>query len=266
MPKIQVNDIEVNYEVHGNGFPLILLAGFACELHFWDERMVRELGEKFQTILVDNRGAGLTDGSKGPYSIKQFANDTAGLMDALEIPTAYILGHSLGGMIAQQLAIDFAGRVAKLILCSTTCGGSKSIPMGPELAPRFQERVQGKLSLEGNLDLKVDSCFTEEFQQANPEFIAEFREINANIVMPRKTLVKQAIALMAFNSARFLKKLDIPTLILHGQKDRLIPPENAEIMAQYISGAKVVYLGESAHALYTPEPEAFMNALLEFLT
>src|SRR5271157_962966 len=222
MPKIQVNDIEVNYEVHGYGFPLLLIPGFGCELHFWDDRMVGELAEKYQTILVDNRGTGLTDGSDGSYSIKMFAADAAGLMDALGIPSAYILGHSLGGMIAQQLAIDFPTKVPKLVLCSTLCGGSKSVPGDPTLARRLMASARGELNLEAALDLKVDACFTEDFQRANPDFITHFREINSNIVMPKETLMKQGMAFIAFNSARFLKKMEIPTLILHGQKDRLV--------------------------------------------
>ncbi len=265
MPRVQVNDIAMNYEIHGKGFPLFLLAGLGADLSVWDKNMVRELAGRYQTILVDNRGAGHTDCPKGPYSIKQFATDAAGLLDVLGIAQAYVLGHSMGGFIAQQLAIDFPQKVAKLVLCSSNAGPSKAVSPSAEMTQGIMDRARGKLTNEEIVNNRVNHAFTNAYQQANPEFMRKFQQKSATNLMPQEPYMAQTQATMAYNSVRFLKKLRVPTLILHGKKDNLCPWENAEILAQCIPGAKVVYCEESAHTLYTAEPGAFMKPLLEFL-
>ena len=122
MPKIKVNDIQMFYEVHGEGFPLIMIMGFTGNTSWWDPRWIQTLSEKFKVIAFDNRGAGRTDISDREYSIKLFAEDTAGLMNALGIPQANVLGISMGGMIAQELVLNYPEKVKKLVLCSTYCG------------------------------------------------------------------------------------------------------------------------------------------------
>ncbi len=265
MPKVQVNDIAMNYEIHGKGFPLLLIAGMGADLTAWDANLIRDLATKFQTIIFDNRGAGHTDCPKGAFSIKQFAADTAGLLDALGIPQVHVLGHSMGGVIAQQVAIDYPQKVAKLVLCSTNGGPTKSVSPPAHVIQGIMDRAQGKLTDEEIIDLKVDHSFTKEFQQAHPDFIKKFRQKAAAYLMPPEIYQRQVQAAWGYNSVRFLKKLKVPTLIMQGKKDGLMPWENAEILVQLIPGAKIAYCPESAHTLYTAEPEAFMKPLLDFL-
>ena len=119
MPKVKVNDIQIYYEVKGKGFPLVMIQGLSYSLDGWDPRLVEELSRKYKLVLFDNRGAGRTDVSDREYTMKLFADDTAGLMDALGISKAHVLGLSMGGMIAQELVLNYPEKVAKLVLCST---------------------------------------------------------------------------------------------------------------------------------------------------
>ncbi|NTW12760.1 MAG: alpha/beta fold hydrolase, partial [Anaerolineales bacterium] len=131
MPKAQSNGIELYYEVQGVGKPLVLISGLGYSLWQW-HRMVPLLAEHFQVVTFDNRGVGQSDKPAGPYTAQMLAADTVGLLDALNIEKAVILGHSMGGFIAQSMALDFQQRVEKLILCSTNFGGPHHVPVTPE--------------------------------------------------------------------------------------------------------------------------------------
>ena len=131
MPRTTANGIEIYYETHGKGQPLILISGIGYTNWQW-YRMVPFLAGQFQVITFDNRGVGQTDKPTGPYSAQMLAADTAGLLDALGLEKAITLGHSMGGFIAQAIALDFPHKVDKLILCSTNFGGSHHVPVTPE--------------------------------------------------------------------------------------------------------------------------------------
>ena len=120
MPKVKVNGINMHYEVHGDGFPIVMITGVSFCLKIWDNVLIDSLSKQFKVILFDNRGAGQTDIPEGEYTIKMMADDTTGLMDALNIERAHILGFSMGGMIAQEVALNYPQKVEKLILWGTT--------------------------------------------------------------------------------------------------------------------------------------------------
>ncbi len=117
--KVKVNDINMYYEIHGDGFPLVMIHGFCGTLDVWPRPVIEELSKSFKTVIFDNRGAGRTDKPDIKYSIKMFADDIVGLMDILKIEQAHVLGHSMGGSIALGLSINYPERVKKLVPCST---------------------------------------------------------------------------------------------------------------------------------------------------
>ena len=158
MPKVKVNDIQMYYEVKGEGYPLVMIIGFGANLGFWNPHMIEELSKNFKVVTFDNRGTGRTDVSVKEFSIRLFADDTVGLMNALGISKANILGFSMGGAIAQELALSYPEKVKKLILYSTTCGGAKSV-RNQEADAMIKRLLAGGISVEEALRFNFTSDF-----------------------------------------------------------------------------------------------------------
>lgn len=129
--KVHVGDIDIAYKVFGKGDPILLISGASADMNAWEPSTLRELSSNHTVIVFDNRGVGNSTTDVKPFSIQQLANDTAGLLDALKIQKADVLGYSLGGHIAQQLTVTYQEKVNRLILISSTCGGRDSIPKPP---------------------------------------------------------------------------------------------------------------------------------------
>ncbi len=263
MPKVRVNDIQMFYEVHGEGFPLIMIMGLTGNTNWWDPRWIQTLSEKFKIIAFDNRGAGRTDISDREYSIKLFADDTAGLMDALGVPRADVLGISMGGMIAQELILNYTEKVKKVVLCSTHCGGAKSVQASEEVLGTLTADRSG-VSVEEVARMTIPLFFTEDFLRNTPgveELVIE--QISKNPIS-NEAFMRQMSAIMQFDTYDRLSQIKTPTLILHGKQDILIPPENGSILEKAIPGARLVSFENSAHGLLE-ETEEVLGTILEFL-
>src|SRR4029079_381434 len=130
--KVHVGDIEMAYKMFGKGDPILLISPAQADMNYWEPSLIDTLSANHTIIVFDNRGVGNTSTGIKPFSIQQFANDTAGLLDALKIQKADVLGYSLGSFIAQQLAVTHPDKVNRLVLIATTCGGKESIPPSPE--------------------------------------------------------------------------------------------------------------------------------------
>lgn len=263
MPTVKVGDINMYYEVQGDGYPLVMIMGLSCSLDWWDPPLVNGLSKKFKLVMFDNRGAGRTDKPEVEYSNMMFADDTAGLMDALNIQRANILGISMGGEIAQELALNYPEKVEKLILCSTNCGGEKAV----EAEPHVMEMLTGDLEGVPPEDLVkgvLYLCFTQDFIETNPDYRDDFIQRLAKAPIPPDAYSRQVKADFSHDAYERLPGIKSPTLILHGKKDIAEPPENAEILANRIPGAKLVYFHNSAHLL-CEESEKVLATILDFL-
>ena len=263
MPAARVHDIQMNYEVNGEGFPLVMIMGLGGSLDWWEPGMIQVLSRNFKTITFDNRGAGRTEVSDKEYTIKLFADDTAGLMDALGIPRAHVLGISMGGMIAQELALNYPEKVEKLVLCSTECGGERTVPPS-EGTLNLLMRSGGAPSAEEAAKMVVPLCFTDEFVVRNPGIIGSFLERVLRAPTSSEVFLRQTGAIMSFSTFDRLPGIKAPTLVLAGKRDILIPAENGSILAKAIPGARLVILENSAHAL-TEDAEEATKAIAEFL-
>ena len=263
MPKVKVNDIQMFYEVHGEGFPLIMIMGLTGNTNWWDPRWIETLSEKFKIIAFDNRGAGRTDISDREYSIKLFADDTAGLMDALGISRANVLGLSMGGMIAQELVLNYPEKVKKLVLCATHCGGAKSVQASEEVLGILTADKRG-MSAEEVARMTIPLLFTEDFIKNTPgveELVIE--QITKNPIS-NEAFMRQMSAIMNFDAYDRLSQIKTPTLILRGKQDILVPPENGSILEKAIPGSRLVSFENSAHGLME-ETEEVLDTILEFL-
>jgi pimeloyl-ACP methyl ester carboxylesterase len=277
MPKVMVKDIQMYYEVKGEGFPLVMIQGLGGTLEGWDPRSVDGLSKHFKLILFDNRGAGRTDLSKGEYTIRLFADDTASLMNALGISKAYVLGMSMGGMIAQELAINYPQKVSKLILCSTSSQPSYSKEGFRVLEAVSQLSVEEMtkliLSFPFTLDYPQDLLKlypmivfgqTSEFDKENPDLVRRLLQQRTKHPTSQEGFRHQYDAVLGFNTQARLQQIKVPTLVLQGKKDRLVPPENGSILAKAIPNATLVYLENSAHVLLE-ETEEMLKVIIQFL-
>jgi pimeloyl-ACP methyl ester carboxylesterase len=254
VPKVKVNDIQVYYEVHGAGFPLVMIHGLGANLDWWEPRMVQEFSKRFTTVTFDNRGAGRTDVSNRNYTIRLFADDTAGLMDALGISRAHVLGLSMGGRIAQELVLDYPQKVEKLVLCSASCGGKESAPLSEEM----------RRMLAVDRSASARASVTEDFVKSNPGIVEAGRGRVLKAPISDEAYRRQLNASLESHTYDRLSQIRARTLILHGSKDVLSPPENGRILAEAIPGAKLVYLERSGHALLE-EMDEVINLVTGFL-
>ena len=265
LPKVKINDINIYYEIHGEGFPLVMILGFVENVFWWHHDLISKLSEEFKVVLFDNRGAGRTDKPRNDYSIKLFADDTVGLMDALKIEKAHVFGHSMGGCTAQELVLNYPEKVGKLILCSTSCGGSKQV-IGSEYAWRL---ITGQLKQYRIFELVngiMEILFTEEFIQNNPKMVKETYQKIVRAPIPIHAYRRQFKALMSFSAWVKLKRVKSPTLILHGKHDILLPSQNADILANRIPGSKKIIFENSNHGPHFDNVEELAQIMLDFLT
>ena len=249
MPIATVGDIKLAYSVYGDGQPLILINGFASAQNALF-MLVRAFARRYRVITFDNRGSGGSDKPTGPYSTSMMAGDTIGLMDFLSIHKAHLLGMSLGGMVAQHIAIDHPQKVDKLILCSTSAGGQ---PLRDMLYDLIEATTPGWNRLRSDLasaDLgKLIIAMTSRiFNQPFSRLLF----LSLNKILLRSGMLKvpagQLDAMITHDVQDRLHLVQSHTLVLTGSQDRLMPPHSSQELASRIMGAKLVILDGGSHS------------------
>ena len=267
MPTLTANDIQIYYEIHGSGQPLVLISGLGYGLWQW-HRMVPGLSEHFQVIVYDNRGAGQTDKPAGPYSASMMAADLAGLLDGLGVEKTAVLGHSMGGFIAQQLVLDRPDLVSHLILASTNFGGPNHIPVSPEALAIMMDTTSDPLTrLKNGVTIAAAPGFPENQTDIFQSIIAY------RLTAPVPTEAYQAqmgVGLgLATAEAAYegkLRQVSVPTLILFSEHDIVVPVGNAELLAGELSNSQIVVLPDAGHIFPLEMPEAANKAIIAFLS
>ena len=253
MPHCVAARARIHYEVDGEGEPLVLIAGTAFDLSFWDDLLPELRG--FRVLRLDNRGAGLSDAPDEAFSIEQMADDVAAVMDAAGMPRAHVHGNSMGGLIAQELAIRYPERVLSLVLGATYAGG-------PPLS-RAVRALPLLLSGKSSEDLIRG---TAPFLSATP-IPATDNRFPGHTLAPRdkRGLRRQLSAQLRYSSLRRLHTIRQPTLVLHGEKDRFISPLNARRMTRRIPGARLRLIAGAGHMYRHDRPKESRDLLLDFL-
>lgn len=262
MPKRKVNGIEIYYEAHGEGDPLVLIMGLRRNVEWW-YRQIPTLSKHFEVLVFDNRGAGRTDKPKMDYSIRLFADDTAGLMEALGIREANILGVSMGGYIAQELALNYQNRVKRLVLGCTGAGGERAVLASPERLVKFT--ANEGLTPEEILKKDMDIYFSDEYIKRNQEKIEEFVEISLRYYQPPDAFERQFAACLRHDTSNRLSRIDVPTLILSGDDDPLVPPENSKILNALIPRSELAFFPGKRHCFFIEEADRFNQMVTAFL-
>lgn len=257
---VQSNGIELYYEKSGNGPVLILIEGLGASIYLW-EKQIPELSKHFTVIAYDNRGVGKSAKSPGPYSITMMADDLAGLMKALDIPKAHILGASMGGLIAEEFALRYPDMVNKLILCATTAGGKDHIPMS-------QEVLQLVLMTQGEphelLKKKLALVYTDSYLQ-NPKNLEHLINLRLENPYDPDTYQAQAMAAAVFDRSEEVKNIKAPTLILAASNDLLMPVENSYNLNEKIPNSKIKVQEGYGHQFFVENYEEFNRDVIFFL-
>jgi pimeloyl-ACP methyl ester carboxylesterase len=266
MPKISGNDINIEYEIHGSGDPLLLVAGLGYDRWMW-HKTVPLLAEHFQVITFDNRGVGGTDAPKGPYTVQLLADDTAALLSELGIEKTAVMGHSMGGFVAQALALHHPQLVSNLVLSATNFGGPNHIRITREaLLVLMDSRGDPIERLRRGIVVSTAAGYAER----EPEFIEEWIAYRAaHPITPAAYEAQLAIGLgLMSEEAAFENKLhtiNVPTLILFGEEDKVVPPGNAELFAARLPDNEIAILPGVGHFFPFEAPETAASAVTRFL-
>jgi len=265
MSTAKVGDINIYYEIHGKGEPLVLIYGYAGHSGLWFQQ-IPILSKKYRVIVFDNRGVGRSDKPDTPYTMAMMAGDIAGLLDIIGIDAAHIFGISMGGMIAQHFALNYPQRVISLILGCTFCGGVHSVQTEPEsIAALFDFERLRKMTREEVTRQAMPFCFSQEFIEKNPDIVDKRVAKQLEYPTPARGATRQTEAIMGHGMYELLPKIKLPTLVIAGDNDRLIPVENSRILASRIPEAELVIIKGAGHEFFIEAAEEANKKVLDFL-
>lgn len=260
----EINGIKIHYREYGEGEPLLMIMGLGANADWWGDEFLQPLTERFHVVTFDNRGAGRSDKPEGPYTVPQMAADAVGLMDHLGWESAHIMGASMGGMIAQELALEYPERVRRLVLMCTFCGGREHVPAKPEVLSLLTMPREG-LTPADIARSSLYLLFPPEYIEGNPEMMDEM--VNMMLVAPiePKCFIWQFTGVSMWSCHTRLGGLNRPTLVIAGTEDVLIEPENSRIIADAIPDSRLVEVSGAGHALQTMFPEKIDAEVISFL-
>jgi 3-oxoadipate enol-lactonase len=252
VPKAGVGEIELFYERSGAGEPLLLIQGMSGSHRAWGRPFLEALEQSFECIVFDNRGIGGSTIGEEPFTIAELAADTAGLLDALGLERVHVLGISMGGMVAQQLALAHPQRLLSLTLGCTYCGGTGSMLMDPA---DFQGMAEAMASgdrprvLRAMWELNLSPAF-----RAEEERFAGFAAMAEAVAVPQRTVELQLQAIVGHNTRSRLAEVETPTLVIHGDVDRVLPYPNGELIAALMPNAHLQTLADVGHMFWWEQP------------
>ena len=259
MAFVENQEARIYWDEHGRGEPVLLIMGLAYPSQMW-YRTRPLLASRYRTLVLDNRGIGRSDVPPGPYPIALMASDAAAVLDAAGIECAHLFGVSMGGMIAQEFALQYPARVRSLILGCTAAGGPTAVRAEPEAIQMLKgrEKMSPEQAAEAAVPFIYDSTTPRE-------------RIDEDIAIRRPWFPKpvayaaQLQGILAWEAYSRLSGIAAPTLVIHGESDRLIPPGNATLIAEQIPGAKLVMIPHASHLFLTDQTEISHRAIMDFL-
>ena len=252
MPIAGVGGIELFYERSGSGDPLLLIQGMSAARQAWGRPFLEALEDSFECIVFDNRGVGDSSPTEAPFTIAELAADTCGLLDTLELDRAHVLGISMGGMIAQQLALSHPDRLLSLTLGCTYCGGPGSLLLDPA---DFQNLAEAMASGDRGRVTRVmwELNLSPGFRAEEGRF-AEFAAMAESLQVPEETMKMQMQAVVTHDTHARLPELLTPTLVIHGTADRVLPYPNGELIASLMPNAHLQTLTDVGHMFWWEQP------------
>lgn len=262
MASARNGEVELHWESTGSGSPVLLVMGLGMtSLGWW--RTVPVLSDSLRVLSFDNRGVGLSDRPAGPYSLADMVSDCVAVLDAAEVQSAHVYGISLGGMIAQQLALSLPERVDRLVLGATTPGGDCAVAIDDGALDFFQRR--GEMTAEEAVWASVPYNYSARTRRERGGAIAADVERRLRSPIEPDPYRAQLAASLSHDVCGRLGDIASPTLVVHGREDRMVPPGNGEVLACGIADARLETWPDAGHLYFTDEPEAD-RSVRDFLT
>lgn len=260
MPHININDSHYYYELHGQGYPVVLIAGYSCDHTFWSA-MLSELTKNFQVLIFDNRAVGQTQDIGTSLSLEAMADETMQLFQTLKLTQPIIVGQSMGGIIAQIIAKKYPALIRKLIVLNSAAQINIRTRMALE---SFINLLKKAAPIEEVIEASMPWFFSSQFLN-NPENISFFKKSIINNPYPQSLidLERQMHALKNYESSNFSSQIDVPTLVIGAKEDIVCLPEESEALAHSISQAELAMLN-CGHSSPLEVPKEVCKTIVKF--
>ena len=266
MPTVTAQDAEIYYEVHGQGQPFLFFSETACDGEIWKLFQVPEFSKDHRVIVHDYRGTGKSSKPSIDYSTQMFCDDAVAILDQLQVKDAIVLGHSMGGRVAQLLALKYPERVKKLILASS----GASFPGGVGL-PLFMCKEMIEWGYEKYVrEHTIQVGFTDDFAKSSPDRVEAFFRARLANLCPVEFYLRHVLARQAHDTSYRLKDIRVPTLVMVGEKEgdpkvEMSHRMSSDILAKGIPNAKLVILPNQKHNYCISDPETVHKVIRGFL-
>jgi len=254
--------VRIAWERHGSGPPLLLVHGLGYARWGW-EPVLPGLADRFEVLLFDNRGIGESDAPPGPYTAAELAGDAVQVLDEASVDRAHVVGTSLGGMVAQELALSYPERVDRLVLACTTPGGANAHPMPQQTVALMAEAAT--LAPETALRRFVENALAPATVATRPELVERILAHRLETAQRPAAWAAQAAAGATFDAFDRLPALGAPTLVQHGDEDVVVDPRNADLLVELLPDGRLERYRGCGHLFFWEEPERFVSAVSSFL-
>jgi 3-oxoadipate enol-lactonase len=268
MPYVKTKDgVDIYYETFGEGTPFLFLSETACDSAVWKIYQVPEFARDHRVVVFDYRGTGLSAKPSAKYSTEMFANDAAAVLDHLGLESAVVCGHSMGGRVAQLLALDHPHKVSKLILASSGAAhpGERGIPL--RIAKEMVEMGYEKYVREHTIVVG----WTETYAQQHMDLIEKYLKVRMANLCPVEFYFRHVLARQEHDTSGRLKHIKVPALIFVGDDDHFVVSDmshraGADILAKEIPNSQLVVLPGERHSYFYTEPKKVHGIMRDFLT
>ena len=258
MTTAQLGDRVLFYERRGTGAPLLLIQGMAGHHKIWGEPLLSGLARDYDVVAYDHRGVGESTDVEGAFTIADLAEDAVRLMDELGWASAHVFGISLGGMVAQELALNHPDRVRTLVLGCTYAGGAGATLTGPGPMMMFEAMQTGDAdrAARAGFDANFSAAYTADESRFLP-----FRDLALGVRLPVPVIMRQAQAAFVHDTSARLPSLTVPTLVMHGTEDLVIPYSNGPLITKLIPDSELVTLEGAGHLFWWERPDETLAAI-----
>ncbi len=253
MALAKAGQIELSYDRAGEGPALLMIMGMSGTKHHWGAGVLEALQSDFETIVYDHRDAGDSTRTGEPFTIADLAGDAAGLLDSLGIDSAHVIGISMGGMVAQELALAQPERIASLTLGCTYCGGEGSVLASEGVMRKLAEALSSgdrATAIRASWEVNVSPSFA-----ADDEAYDKFLKTGMKYGLPVEVIMRQMQAIAAHDTSARLPGLVPPALVVHGTLDELLPVQNGQMIAGLIPDSRLEILEGVGHLFFWEQPQ-----------